>query len=147
MERAVKWQPKPEIDASCADISYSWASKQGAKLSVLMHFSRIVGGLENDLGIVFDNVLAVKWEEESFGLITSPDDLPTCSNQRFNTWTHPTLIIQDSNCAREYADRKYAKDDRSAGRIVHYFLLSLNDLLHVLAESEPISTWVAPSDA
>ena len=142
MERAIKWMPKPEIDFACADISFSWVSEKDARLVVLMHFSRIVGGFSKDLEIVFDSPFAVKWESESFGLIDSPGVLPRCSGAKFHIYTHPTLVVKHSKWAAQYAANRYAKSDPAQNKVVHYFMLSLNDLLHVLAESEPEASWV-----
>ena len=112
-----------------------------------MHFSRVVGGLADDLLLVFDKVLAVSWEDEAFGLIDASDDLPKCSGHQFGDYTHPALIIQNSKWTRKYADREYSADDPRAKRIVHYYLVSFNDLLHVLAESDPTASWILPSRA
>ncbi len=146
MERAVKWHPRPEVHVPCADISYTWTAPE-RRLSVLMHFSAVVGGLTDDLKLVFDNVLAATWEDESYGLIGSPAKLPKCASPDFSSYTHPTLIVQDSTWARKYADQKYPAHDAGRKRLVHYYLVSLNDLLHVLAESDPTASWVPASCA
>jgi hypothetical protein len=147
MERANKWFPVPALDAACADISFIRASGKSAALIVRMHFSRVVDGYEKDLELVFREPLAMKWEEESFGIIDSPQDLPKCAAARFNSWTHPTLVIENSDWADEYAARKYAKDDPRAKSVAHYFLVSMNDLVHILAEAKPDARWVLPDDA
>lgn len=146
MERAIKWMPKPEIDFACADISFTWTSGIGARLVVLLHFSRVDGGSSQDLQLAFTRPLAVKWEDEAFGLIESPDLLPQCSGARFDRFTHPTLIVERSSWAEMYAADMFAAGDPRAERVVHYFMVSLNDLLHVLAESPPEAAWV-PSGA
>jgi hypothetical protein len=145
MERAKKWMPKAEIDVPCADISFTWASGKDAALVVVMHFSRVIDGLDRDLEIVFRNPLAVRWEDESFGLIECPEDLPKCSPGKFRTWAYPTLIVENSKWAQEYSARKYAENDPNSQRVAHYFLVSMNDLLHILAESEPTTQWVSNS--
>ena len=140
-ERVTKWMPQPEIDFSCADISYEWRSRKDATLVVVMHFSRVLDGFAQDLQLTFSRVLAVQWEEESSGLIHSQSSLPTCT---FRGWTHPTLIVEGSEWASRYAANRHAADD---ARVTHYLLVSLNDLLHVLAEVEPRTRWVTPIDA
>src|SRR5262245_43795876 len=77
MERARKWLV--QSDFSCADISYSFSSEKAAALIVVMHFSRVVDGFSKDLELTFRQPLAVQWEDEGFGLIESPEDLPKCS--------------------------------------------------------------------
>jgi hypothetical protein len=86
----------------------------------------------------------MKWEDESFGIIEAPSQLPKCSDES-GDWTHPTLVIEDSSWAMKYAARKYAADDPQSKNMVHYFLVSLNDLVHVLAEATPDVKWVAPA--
>ena len=144
MERARKWLPQPEIDFTCADISFSWASGRNGALVVVMHFSRFRSGCDKDLEIVFRNVFAINWEGETFGLIECPDTLPQCGAP--SNWTHPTLIVEESRWRQTYVDRKYEDGDPSASTVVHYFLVSLDDLLHVLADGEPESRWILPVD-
>jgi hypothetical protein len=143
MQRAIKWMPTSEIDAPCADISFFWASEKGTRLVVVMHFSRVVGGFSKDLKLIFDRPLAVMWEEESFGLIETPKVLPKCSGAGFRECSHPTLIVEHSSWAEKYAANKYGEGDPEAQNVKHYFLVSLNDLVHVLAESTPEAAWVA----
>ncbi len=147
MEQAKKWMPKPEIDSACADISFAWASQKDAALVVVMHFSRVVDGIAKDLEIVFERPFAIRWEEESFGFIESPEALPKCAATKFRIWTHPTLIVEDSRWAEQYSARRYAEDDPGSQNVVHYFLVSMNDLVHVLAETQPRARWLSKVDA
>jgi hypothetical protein len=93
------------------------------------------------------NPFAVMWEEESFGLIDSPHELPKCAAPQFKDWTFPTLIIEGSSWVQRYVDRRYSAGEAEAERVHHYFLLSLNDELHVLNCGEPQSRWKEPVDA
>lgn len=144
MVRAIKWMPKRELTHPCADISYFWESRKDAEFKVIMHFSRIVNGLKNDLEINFGIPMAVSWEDESYGLIEVPGGIPTTENG--SKLSHPTLIIEESEWARKYADRKYSSSDPEARDVVHYLLVSLNDILHVLSEIKPVTKWVTPMD-
>ena len=142
MEAATRWLAQPELNYGCADISYTWASEAKAQLVVLMHFSRVKGGWPKDLEIVFPNPVALSWESESFGLIEVPPELPKLSAEPFRGWTYPTMVIENSKWAAQYAAHKYAADDPLISRVRHYFLASLNDLLHVLNEGAPRTRWV-----
>jgi len=144
MVRAVKWMPERELTYPCADISYFWEARKDAEFKVIMHFSRIADGLKNDLEINFGIPMAVCWEDESYGLIEIPDGIPTTENS--SKWSHPTLIIEESELARKYADRKYSSGGPEAGDVVHYLLISLNDVLHLLSETKPVTKWVTPID-
>ena len=139
---ARRWMPQPNIAFGCADISFSWPTEQRAPLVVVMHFSRVIDGHDKDLQITFRRPLALKWEQESFGLAESPDVVPHLSHENFKGWTHPTLIIDGSKWREAYAARSYPENDPREKNLVHYFLVSLNDLVHVLAEGEPESKWV-----
>jgi hypothetical protein len=147
MQRAARWMPQPEIDFGCSDISYRWVSEKGAKLVVLMHFSGVIDGWDKDLELVFSNPLAVMWEDESFGLIDVPSDCPRWDRPDFRGWTFPTLTIENSAWAERYAARKFAADDPKIGSVKHYYLVSLNDLMHVLNQGTVHSKWVDPLDA
>ncbi|MGN6546710.1 MAG: hypothetical protein ACTHK7_16770 [Aureliella sp.] len=144
MQTATRWIAQPEIAFGCADISYRWGFGKSTHLAVCMHFSQIVGGWNKDLQIVFPNPLAVMWECESFGLIETPANPPQLTG-RFHGWTFPTLVIERSEWAERYAAAKYAHGDPAAARIKHYYLVSLNDLLHVLDEGDPECRWVDSS--
>jgi hypothetical protein len=111
-----------------------------------MHFSRVVQGLENDLEIIFRDPWAIQWEEESFGLIDSPEKLPKCTGKHFSDWTHPTLIIEGSKWRDSYVNSRYDAMEARDSSVTHFFLVSMNDLLHVLAEPDPETKWVEPSD-
>jgi hypothetical protein len=137
---AVKWCPVQGLEEVCADISLSWISERNPKLVVLMHFSRInpeIGDLENDLKIVFNNPRAFCWEEEPCSRIETPEILPRCSDGHC---THPLLIIKNSPWKDLHV--MFEEDEE---HLMHYFLISLNDLLHVLAASKPEVTWIPPS--
>jgi hypothetical protein len=147
-EVAEKWLPLAGINAPCADISFSWKGKhqKGLSLSVRMYFSWVTDGIENDLEMTFKQPLAIRWEDELPGIIFSLNGLPKCPDGQFSQWTHPTLIIRDSSWAKTYADSMYSKSCPEYGKITHYFLVSMNDLVHVLCESEPVVQWVPGED-
>jgi hypothetical protein len=145
MGRAIKWLPQKEIAYPCADISYFWASKKDAEFIVTMHFSRMVDGLENDLEINFGSPMAINWEDESYSLTDFPDGIPKTEKGKFK-FLHPTIIVEGSDWAKKYADNKYSDGDPEADDVVHYLLISLNDILHVLSEIEPVTKWIASTD-
>lgn len=144
MPRALPWHPVDDIAAGCADISFAWQSAQGSMLEVLMHFSRVIDGHEMDLRLAFDSPCALQWEEESFGLIPIPSELPRCASGKFARWTFPTLLVEGSHWAETYAARRFATDDPAAKELRHYVMLSLNDTVHVLAFKAPRAQWLSP---
>jgi hypothetical protein len=144
---ATKWLPQPEIDFACADISFKWPNGNNAALTVVMHFSLVRNGFDKDLELTFLRPIAIAWEDEFFGLIESPDVLPKCTCEKAKGYTHPTLVIEGSRWRRSYADRKYRANDPQSKAMTHYFLVSMNDLLHVLVEAPPESKWITPIGA
>ena len=111
-----------------------------------MHFSRVVGGHAYDLYLSFDSPWAVEWEEESFGLLEMPSDLPLCTDKKFASWAFPTLLIEESGWAEKYAARRFVEGDPSAKKLQHYAMISLNDSLHVLSLKTTYARWL-PGEA
>lgn len=145
MGRAIKWMPQNEIVYPCADISFSWASQKDAEFIVTMHFSRMVDGSAKDLEVNFDRPMAIQWEDESYSLTDFPEGIPKAEKGNFE-FSHPTIIVEGSAWAAKYAANKYSAGDPQANHVVHYLLISLNDILHVLSESEPKAKWTDPFD-
>jgi hypothetical protein len=143
-ETAKRWNPVPDVEQPCADISFSRFSGRGAVVIVTMHFSRVRGGTPRDLTLRFSETLAVSWEEESLGLIETPEVLPMCSAEAFRRWTYPLLLVENSRWAEKYAARLYPADDARAEAVRHYLLVSMNDLLHILTMSKPEVAWESP---
>ena len=131
------WEIVEGLDVPCADISYEWHSRRDALLTVTMHFSRVPGGFESDVRLVFPNPMTLIWEDESLGLAPLPEQLPLCSAPEFPDWVYPTLIIQDSELATRYADNTFDRDDSRWADVEHFVMVSMNDLLHVVSLGRP----------
>ena len=93
--------------------------------------------------INFGRPIAIQWEDETYCLTDFPDDIPECEKGSFK-FSHPTIIVEGSDWAAKYADNKYSVDDPEADDVVHYLLISLNDILQVLSEFKPVSKWIVP---
>jgi hypothetical protein len=106
-------------------------------LIVTMYFSRVIDGCDKDLELTFSDPLALQWEDESYGIIELPENLPMCSSEGFTTWTYPTLIITNSEWANVYAARTHTEEEFSNHKVAHFAFISMNDLLHVLSEKKP----------
>ena len=137
-ESSMPWEPVGNIDTPCADLAFSYTPPDG--LAVRMRFSNVVGGPENDLLLTFTGAIAAQWESECFCLIPIPDPLPMCSSSQWNTWTFPFLRVENSRwLAAHDARHPVAAEGRN-----HFVLVTMNDLLHVLAKPTVIATWVPP---
>src|SRR5690606_8065289 len=111
MASARKFESGTTVDFPAADISVVWLSQQGAELKLTLHFSRMVDGPEQDLEVVFDSPLAFQWEDETFGLVPLPDELPHCSTPQWQRWGFPILLIDKSNWADKYAQRTFTAEE------------------------------------
>lgn len=137
-EYAVLWEPTGSIDAPCADLGFAYAPPD--TIEVRMRFSNVIDGHANDLLLKFSGAIAAQWETESFGLIPLPESLPKCLAKRWDTWTFPLLQIEHSRWLATYDTRHPIAAE---GR-VHFALVTMNDLLHVLARPTVVATWVPP---
>jgi hypothetical protein len=146
MQIAKKFEISELLNFPCADISYQYQSKKDAELIVLMHFSRVLDGCKSDLELTFKSPLALQWEEESYGLIDLPDNLPRCTSKGFETWAYPTMIISGSIWASSYADRINSDNDPRALNVTHFALVAMNDLLHILSGEKPLARLIGPTD-
>lgn len=130
------------IDYPSADISFNWRSSANGTLKLRMHFSRVVDGAARDLELIFKEPIAVQWEAESFGLIDSLEEIPKCGSTKFSYWSYPILMIENSKWADKYASNLYSVEKWETHNVVHYFFISMNDLVHVLSAKPPTSKWV-----
>lgn len=142
----MKWEIFKKLDIPCADISYKWDSEENAKLIIIMHFSRVVNGCNEDLELIFDNPIAFQWEDERFGLIDLPEELPRITNINYKSWTYPTLIIPNSKWVDLYAQRLYTEEEYLNHKLKHFALISLNDLIHILSEKMPYTKLIKSVD-
>ena len=147
MEAARKFILDSEIDWPSADISYTWKSRAGASLVVILHFSRVVDRPERDLKLDFGRPLALSWEDECFAFIPTPAGLPMCTLERFRHWAYPTLVVEGSAWADRYAANIYPADEFEHHPVRHYLLLSMNDTLHILSKQPPVAAWITSADA
>jgi len=107
-----------------------------------MHFSQVVGGLPRDLILTFRGAISLRWESESLDLISLPEPLPCCAG-RWSSWSYPLLRIEHS----AWLDSHEARNPVASKRRTHFALISMNDLLHILALPEVEAVWLEASDA
>ena len=134
-ERCVRWEPVPGIQSACADISFQLDSRD--QLTATMHFSHMHGQPKRDLSLRFAGVVALRWVQESFDVIHLPKPWPQVGSGAQPTWTFPLLQIQHSTWLAEHQS---ANSPAAEGRI-HFALISLNDLVHILAFPDVECKW------
>ena len=135
MERCRKFELLEGLEHPCADISYHWRSDSSALLTVTLHFSRVTGGYPDDVDCRFRKPVALLWEDESYSVSAIPGPLPKVENPNFDTWTYPSITIEESSWAESgFSNMHQAIGD---GELTHFVFVSMNDVLHVLAVDIP----------
>ena len=106
-----------------------------------MHFSRVTGGLANDLSLTFDGVFALRWMDEAAHSVSGllPGPLPKCQEPQWKNWVYPIMTIDHSKWLKTFDFLPSAK-----GR-VHYALISKNDIVEVIGKP-PFARWVTPNE-
>jgi hypothetical protein len=131
------WEPVPGIAGPCADISFERPAS-GNALVVTMHFSRTKGLPNRDLRLRFDGPLALRWEDECPGFDPVPDRLPKCATPEWREWTFPLLTVQGAELLDQVrAVRQWVGEPA----ISHFLLVSMNDLIQIVARSEVSAEW------
>jgi hypothetical protein len=140
MQHCTKWEPVSGIDNPCADIAFTYEGPDA--VSITMHFSSVNNGSQRDLLLKFRGAISLRWESESFGLIPIAKILPKCEGN-WAAWTFPLLRIEHSDWLATYKSHNpVASENR-----VHFTLIALNDLLHVLALPDVNVTWAADASS
>lgn len=120
-ERAQTWHAVADLDQGFGSISFSYYPGQTRRAVVLMHGQR-------DLSIDFSGVIAVHIEDECPGNFPHPSVLPLLRPGI----TFPLMRIENSKWLVQWFMYQY---------LSHYFLVSSDDLLHVIANSSVIARW------
>ena len=135
-QNITRWKFDTEIEAPCAEISF--ATLPDRKLRVVMHFSLVRDGLPNDLEIIFDRAYALAWHDESLYSFSAhwPKPLPKLSSGKWKGWTYPFLQIHESEWLKRVEFHPLAKHS------VHFALVSMNDIVEVVAGPAPVHRWL-----
>ncbi len=127
-ETAIKWECVPDIDEIFGDISFSYQALEKGSLLVVMH------GKQRDLVLKFPRVIALRYEDDCPGFDPLPSPLPTLKNGR----TFPTLKIEQSDWLSQWAP---IYSGSSLKDITHFALISLNDLVQIIAMPAVEAYW------
>jgi hypothetical protein len=136
-ESCKRWSPIAGIESPAADIQFAYHPPY--KLTASMRFSNVAGGSPHDLLLHFSDVTAIQYETEALALIPFPKDPPRLTGQWIG-WRYPLLEVPDSHWLAEYLEVRPDED------LHHFVLVSLNDLLHILATPKVEATWVEPAE-
>jgi hypothetical protein len=133
----VIWEPIPGIATPCADISFQYDAPNC--LHVLMRFSNVANGPTEDLALEFGGPILLRWEDETI----SRDDLglaplPKCQEAPWSGRTFPLLHVLESPWLASLDGYPSAEGRQ------HFKLVSMNDIIDVIARSHVNAKWVAP---
>jgi hypothetical protein len=136
-ERCVKWNIVPNIEAPCANISFAYDAPD--RLRVLMRFSNVRGGIDRDLELIFHDAIGLRWQIESLRVDIEQCELQSLTG-KWMRWAYPLLKIENSAwLQRFHSQNPVAVDQRE-----HFFLVSMNDLVQVLALPNVDVSWIEP---
>jgi len=135
--RAETWEPLDGICGPCDRIAFSYIPHGSA--TVHMSFSGTAGGPPRDLLLRFTQVIVLSGEDECpGGFVPAPaiKSLPKIGGGDHPTWTFPLLKIVDSEPLKQYQSMRPQNLP-----IAHFFMISLDNLVHVIASSDVHAAW------
>ena len=138
--KATVWEPVQGIIGPCGDISFERIGPD--VLFVTMHFSNVIGLPEKDLHLRFSGPLALRWEVECPGFDPVPGELPKCTVPEWRDWTFPLLTVEGSEFLETF---RLIYAHGSAPGISHFLLVSMDDLVQIVANSAVDAEWVSRS--
>ena len=129
------WEPIEGICEPCDNIAFSYVPLHAAE--ICMTFAASAGGGPRKLVLRFKQVVVLSGEDEApGGFVPAPaiNSLPKLGRGAHPTWTFPLLKIVDSEPLKNYQlMRPY--------EIAHFFMVSLDNLVHVIAGAEVDAAW------
>ena len=137
--KATVWEPVPGIIGPCADISFERAAS-GVVILVTMHFSNVIGLPGRDLRLRFSGPLALRWEVECPGFDLVPRELPKCTVSAWRDWTFPLLRVEGGELLEQF---RSVYEYCCGPKISHFLLISMNDLVQIVARSDVEVDWAS----
>jgi hypothetical protein len=139
--RAEAWEPIAGINGPSGQISFSYVPAHTA--TVRMTFAGLAGGPPRGLTLKFKRVVVLCGEEECpGGFSPTPKLLPKLGRGNHPNYTFPLLRFVDSEPLKQYDQIFHQKDQPLA----HFYLISLHNLVHVIASGDVGATWGPLSD-
>lgn len=132
--RAERWEPIEKIDGPIDHIDFSYTSGGDATVSLVSVEGR---DSASTLVLRFTHVIVLAGEDEApGGFIEAPSipHLPRLERGRYPSWTFPLLRVFDSEALKRYQLMRHHP-------IAHFFLVSLENLVHVIASPEVRAAW------
>jgi hypothetical protein len=134
------WYPLEMSSQPCADISFRRIGSTA--IEVTMHFSRVAGGMGQDLRLLFNEALGFRWMEELPYAMAGEalPTLPKCADPQWSSWTAPLLVSDDSRWVTDVAGHPVFASAR------HFLMISMNEVVEVLAKPSIVATWTIANE-
>jgi hypothetical protein len=120
-ECATAWRPVPDINEGFGSISFSYVANDSRSVLVVMNGAR-------KLSLHFSRVIAFQFEDECPGNFRLPPALPKLRDNL----VFPLLKIENSEWLSQWPMWR---------NLVHYMLLSSDDLVRLIALPEVDARW------
>jgi hypothetical protein len=135
------WDIGVAISAPCADISFS--SLPNGRIRVLMRFSLVVGGIPDDLELIFDRAAAMNWADEAVHSVSvpMPTQRPRLPAGKWDGWTYPLLRVNESSWLSRF---EFLPNCRG---LTHFLLVAMNDIVDIVAGPAPSVRWIPSTGA
>jgi hypothetical protein len=129
------WEPIEGICEPCDHIAFSYIPLHAAETR--MTFAATAGDGPRELILRFKQVVVLSGEDEApGGFVPAPaiNSLPKLGRGAHPTWTFPLLKVVDSDALKNYQLMRPQK-------IAHFFMVSMDNLVHVIASAEVDAVW------
>lgn len=136
---AEAWEPIDDISGPCNQIAFSYAANHTA--TVIMTFAGPAGERPRELVLRFRQVIVLTSEDEvPGGFVRAPEikSLPKLRRGDNPTWTFPLMKLIDSEPLIQYQMMR-----PSTSPLAHFFLVSMDNLVHVVARADVEASWNA----
>jgi hypothetical protein len=142
-EQYARWEPVAGVNAPCFHVVLH---DDPADLTVLLRFSAVTGGVDDDLLIRFGrDVVACMSHDEFVHPWQAYDDgapVPRLGGE-WASYAYPLLLVSDSRWLASFSDSQILDDQRAAAR--HFRFVSFDNTVDVLTVGEAVAEWIAPT--
>jgi hypothetical protein len=139
--RAEQWEPVAGICGPCDGIAFSYSRPRAAEL--VLTFAGTARDPTRDLILQFKQVVILSSEDEApGGFVAAPavDSLPKLGRGLHPSWTFPLLKIIDSEALKRYQLMRAPNSP-----LAHFFIISMDNLVHVIASPKVGAVWSSPN--
>jgi len=129
-ERAIAWHPVPDITDGFESISFAYEPRTArTSFHQKLRSATIVLNGNRSLSLKFAGIIALHFEDDCPGNFPLPSERPRLNAK----WMFPLLTIESSSWLAQWP---------MWPNLVHYVLLSLDDLVHVIAGPTVAASWL-----